>query len=69
MYICLRDHLQIAGSSTKQNKMKTFLAQVEEGKEGKDGNPSVGPVYRNVLSKDGFPPLDSDMITAWDIFR
>lgn len=49
--------------------MKVFSAQVEEGKEGKDGKPSVGPVYRNLLSKHGFPPQDPELSTAWDIFR
>ncbi|KDP28288.1 hypothetical protein JCGZ_14059 [Jatropha curcas] len=48
--------------------MKIFAAKVEEGKEGKDGNPSVGPVYRNLLSKNGFPPPDPDISTAWDLF-
>lgn len=54
---------------TDETKMKIFSAQVEEGKEGKDGNPSIGPVYRNLLSKDDFPPLDPELSTAWDIFR
>lgn len=49
--------------------MKIFAAQVEEGKEGKDGKPSVGPVYRNLLASNGFPSVDSDLNTAWDIFR
>ncbi|KAH9730864.1 Long chain acyl-CoA synthetase 1 [Citrus sinensis] len=48
--------------------MKIFAAQVEEGKEGKDGKPSVGPVYRNLLASNGFPSVDSDLNTAWDIF-
>ncbi|XP_061366195.1 long chain acyl-CoA synthetase 1-like [Gastrolobium bilobum] len=45
--------------------MKSFAAKVEEGRDGK---PSVGPVYRNLLSKNEFPPLDPDLSTAWDIF-
>lgn len=49
--------------------MKSFSIKVEEGREGKDGKPSVGPVYRNVLSKDGFPPLYEDLSTSWDLFR
>lgn len=49
--------------------MKIFTAQVEDGKEGKDGIPSVGPVYRSLLSKNDFPPPDSDMNSAWDLFR
>ncbi|KAI8522548.1 hypothetical protein RHMOL_Rhmol13G0005100 [Rhododendron molle] len=49
--------------------MKMFSVKVEEGREGRDGNPSVGPVYRNLLAKNGFPPTDADMCTAWDVFR
>lgn len=49
--------------------MKSFAAKVEEGREGANGKPSVGPVYRNLLSKNEFPPSDPDLITAWDIFR
>jgi long-chain acyl-CoA synthetase len=49
--------------------MKSFAAKVEEGREGTNGNLSVGPVYRNLLSKDQFPPSDPDLTTAWDIFR
>ncbi|GMN52267.1 hypothetical protein TIFTF001_021413 [Ficus carica] len=48
--------------------MKLFSAQVEEGKEGNDGKPSVGPVYRNLLSKHSFPPPDPELNTAWDLF-
>lgn len=46
-----------------------FAAKVEEGKEGRNGMPSVGPVYRNLLSQKEFPPLDPEFSTAWDIFR
>lgn len=49
--------------------MKKFSVQVEDGREGREGKPSVGPVYRNPLSKNEFPPPDPDMTTAWDIFR
>ncbi|KAJ0054713.1 hypothetical protein Pint_00825 [Pistacia integerrima] len=49
-------------------KMKIFAAQVEEGKEGRDGEPSVGPVYRSLLSKNGFPPPEPDLTTSWDLF-
>ncbi|KAG2326062.1 hypothetical protein Bca52824_008790 [Brassica carinata] len=48
--------------------MKSFAAKVEEGVKGQNGKPSVGPVYRNLLSEKGFPPIDSDITTAWDIF-
>ncbi|XP_074582406.1 long chain acyl-CoA synthetase 1-like [Curcuma longa] len=49
--------------------MANFSVQVESGRRGKDGNPSVGPVYRSILAKDGFPPLDHDLNTSWDVFR
>ncbi|KAE9611870.1 putative long-chain-fatty-acid--CoA ligase [Lupinus albus] len=48
--------------------MKAFASKVEEGREGENGKPSVGPIYRNLLSKNGFPPIDPDFTTAWDIF-
>uniref|UniRef100_A0A452XW33 AMP-dependent synthetase/ligase domain-containing protein n=1 Tax=Aegilops tauschii subsp. strangulata TaxID=200361 RepID=A0A452XW33_AEGTS len=50
-------------------KKQVFTIQVEDGKPGKDGRPAVGPVFRNILAKDGFPPLDPDMRTSWDVFR
>uniref|UniRef100_A0A5B6ZS97 Putative long chain acyl-CoA synthetase 1 n=1 Tax=Davidia involucrata TaxID=16924 RepID=A0A5B6ZS97_DAVIN len=49
--------------------MKMFAVKVEDGREGRDGNPSTGPVYRNLLAKNQFPPIDSDLNTTWDIFR
>ncbi|XP_045796845.1 long chain acyl-CoA synthetase 1-like isoform X3 [Trifolium pratense] len=48
--------------------MKSFATKVEEGREGTNGKLSVGPVYRNLLSEDQFPPSDPDLTTAWDIF-
>ncbi|XP_022156999.1 long chain acyl-CoA synthetase 1 isoform X2 [Momordica charantia] len=48
--------------------MKSFSVKVEEGREGKDGKPSIGPVYRNFLSKDEFPPPYDDLSTSWDLF-
>ncbi|XP_010069762.2 long chain acyl-CoA synthetase 1 isoform X1 [Eucalyptus grandis] len=50
-------------------QMKVFAAKVEDGREGRDGKPSVGPVYRNLLAKNGFPPTDPNINTTWDIFR
>ena len=52
-----------------KERMKSFAAKVEDGVRGENGKPSVGPVYRNLLSEKGFPPIDSDITTAWDIFR
>ncbi|KAG6648036.1 hypothetical protein I3843_07G118500 [Carya illinoinensis] len=49
--------------------MKIFSAQIEEGREGQDGKPSVGPAYRNLLSRNNFPSLDPNISTAWDVFR
>ncbi|KVH94530.1 AMP-binding, conserved site-containing protein [Cynara cardunculus var. scolymus] len=48
---------------------KQFAVKVEDGRKGVDGDPSVGPIYRNLLAKDGFPSLDSDLKTTWDVFR
>ncbi|XP_021748861.1 long chain acyl-CoA synthetase 4-like [Chenopodium quinoa] len=48
---------------------KKYAVEVEGGKEAKHGRPSVGPVYRSVNAKDGFPPLLPGMETCWDIFR
>nr|GEV35037.1 long chain acyl-CoA synthetase 1-like [Tanacetum cinerariifolium] len=49
---------------------KEISVKVEDGRKGAgDGDPSVGPVYRNVLAKQSFPPLDPNFKTAWDVFR
>lgn len=48
---------------------KQFAVKLENGKKGVNGSPSVGPIYRNLLAKDKFPPLDSDLKTTWDVFR
>ncbi|XP_038986238.1 long chain acyl-CoA synthetase 4-like isoform X2 [Phoenix dactylifera] len=45
------------------------LVEVEEGREGSDGGPSVGPVYRSVFAKDGFPPPNPGLESCWDVFR
>ncbi|PSR85930.1 Long chain acyl-CoA synthetase, partial [Actinidia chinensis var. chinensis] len=49
--------------------MIMFSVAVEEGREGENGKPSVGPVYRHILAKNGFPEPDPDLTTAWDSFR
>ncbi|XP_052192582.1 long chain acyl-CoA synthetase 4-like isoform X2 [Diospyros lotus] len=46
-----------------------FVAEIEKPKEAADGRPSVGPVYRNVLAKDGFRPLPAGIQSCWDVFR
>ncbi|KAG4191984.1 hypothetical protein ERO13_A07G129500v2 [Gossypium hirsutum] len=48
--------------------MKVFSVKVEDGREGRDGKPSVGPVYRNLLAKQGYPPPDPEMSTTWTLF-
>lgn len=49
---------------------KEITVKVEDGRKGAgDGDPSVGPIYRNVLAKQSFPPLDPNFKTAWDVFR
>ncbi|XVE73478.1 hypothetical protein DITRI_Ditri11bG0121100 [Diplodiscus trichospermus] len=48
--------------------MKVFSVKVEDGREGQDGKPSVGPVYRSLLAKNGYPPPNPDMSTAWSLF-
>ncbi|KAJ9542994.1 hypothetical protein OSB04_022701 [Centaurea solstitialis] len=48
---------------------KQFAVKVEDGRKGVDGNPSVGPIYRNLLAKDGFPSLDFGLTTTWEVFR
>ncbi|KAG0497966.1 hypothetical protein HPP92_002657 [Vanilla planifolia] len=53
----------------RKENMNKYTVQVESGHIGKNGRPSVGPVYRSSLSKDGFPPLDPGMDTSWQIFR
>jgi len=51
------------------NPKNVFTIKVEDGKPGKDGQLAVGPVFRSVLAKDGFPQLEPDMQTSWDVFR
>lgn len=46
-----------------------FGVKVKEGKEGKNGQSSIGLVYRNPIAKIGFPPAYPDLCTAWQLFR
>ncbi|KAI3707108.1 hypothetical protein L6452_25333 [Arctium lappa] len=48
---------------------KKFIVEVEPAIQEKDGKPSMGPVYRSVFAKDGFPPPIDDLNSCWDIFR
>ncbi|MQM08025.1 hypothetical protein Taro_040875, partial [Colocasia esculenta] len=46
-----------------------YLVEVEKGVEATGGRPSVGPAYRSVFSKDGFPQPVEGLETCWDVFR
>ncbi|CAL5383142.1 unnamed protein product [Camellia sinensis] len=48
---------------------KKFVVEIEKAKEAANGQPSMGPVYRNLLAKDGFRPLTPGIDSCWDIFR
>ncbi|XP_058100401.1 long chain acyl-CoA synthetase 4-like [Magnolia sinica] len=48
---------------------KRFVYEVEKAKNATDCRPSVGPVYRSVFAKDGFPPPVDGMDSCWDVFR
>lgn len=48
---------------------RKYLVQVEEAKEAAADRPSVGPVYRSIFAKDGFPPPVPGLETCWDFFR
>ncbi|KAH6820496.1 AMP-dependent synthetase and ligase family protein [Perilla frutescens var. hirtella] len=46
-----------------------FIVEVEPGKPAVDGKPSIGPVYRSIFAKDGFPEPTPGLDSCWDIFR
>ncbi|KAI3468613.1 hypothetical protein Pfo_025276 [Paulownia fortunei] len=46
-----------------------FIVEVEPSKPAKDGKPSIGPVYRSIFAKDGFPAPTPGLDSCWDIFR
>ncbi|KAL7233038.1 hypothetical protein ACSBR1_016811 [Camellia fascicularis] len=48
---------------------KKFVVEIEKAKAAANGRPSMGPVYRNLLAKDGFRPLTPGIESCWDIFR
>ncbi|XP_057786304.1 long chain acyl-CoA synthetase 4-like isoform X2 [Salvia miltiorrhiza] len=45
-----------------------YIVEVEPGKPAKDGKPSIGPVYRSIFAKDGFPAPIPGLDSCWDIF-
>ncbi|XP_015058188.1 long chain acyl-CoA synthetase 4-like [Solanum pennellii] len=52
-----------------EDQKKLYVVEVEKAKEVRsNGRPSRGPVYRNVLAKDGFRPLSQSLQSCWDIF-
>lgn len=52
-----------------EDQKKLYVFEVEKAKEVRsNGRPSRGPVYRNVLAKDGFRPLSQSLQSCWDIF-
>ncbi|KAD4178411.1 hypothetical protein R6Q59_022005 [Mikania micrantha] len=48
---------------------KKCVVEVEPAIEAKDGKPSMGPVYRSVFAKDGFPAPIEGLDSCWDVFR
>ncbi|WCJ26507.1 Long chain acyl-CoA synthetase 4 [Euphorbia peplus] len=48
---------------------RKYIVEVEKAKEAQDGKPSVGPVYRSIFAKDGFPTPVPGMDSCWDVFR
>lgn len=48
---------------------KKYIIEVEKAREARDGRPSVGPVYRSIFAKDGFPPPIDGLESCWDVFR
>lgn len=46
-----------------------YLVEVEKGEDAAGDRPSLGPVYRSVFAKDGFPEPVDGVETCWDVFR
>ncbi|XP_023533273.1 long chain acyl-CoA synthetase 4-like [Cucurbita pepo subsp. pepo] len=46
-----------------------YLIEVEKHKDAINGRHSIGPVYRSIFAKDGFPPPIHGLDSCWDIFR
>nr|AJQ20633.1 Long-Chain Acyl-CoA Synthetase [Salvia miltiorrhiza] len=47
---------------------KKFIIEIEKAREDLHGKPSVGPVYRNAIVRDGFRPLPRGLESCWDSF-
>ncbi|GFP86723.1 long chain acyl-coa synthetase 4 [Phtheirospermum japonicum] len=48
---------------------QSYIVEVEPSKLARDGKPSIGPVYRSIFAKDGFPAPLPGLDCCWDIFR
>ncbi|KAL5750082.1 hypothetical protein ACOSP7_024685 [Xanthoceras sorbifolium] len=46
-----------------------FIMEVEPAKQATEGRPSIGPAYRSIFAKDGFPAPIPGLESCWDIFR
>ncbi|XP_044486841.1 long chain acyl-CoA synthetase 4-like [Mangifera indica] len=49
--------------------VESYIVEVEGAKEARDGKSSIGPVYRSIFAKDGFPAPMNGMESCWDAFR
>ncbi|KMT11922.1 hypothetical protein BVRB_5g098860 [Beta vulgaris subsp. vulgaris] len=48
---------------------KKYIYEIEPAKPEQGEIPSIGPAYRSIFAKDGFPQTPAGMETCWDIFR
>ncbi|KAG9136912.1 hypothetical protein Leryth_020012 [Lithospermum erythrorhizon] len=48
--------------------MSGYIVKVEEAREGANGKPSAGPVYRCIYAKDGLMELPTGLDSPWDLF-
>ncbi|CAL0311396.1 unnamed protein product [Lupinus luteus] len=48
---------------------KRYIIEVDKAKEGRDGKPSMGPVYRSLFAKHAFPAPIQGLDSCWDVFR
>ncbi|KAL6549857.1 Long chain acyl-CoA synthetase 4 [Orobanche minor] len=48
---------------------QSYIVEVEPSRSARNGKPSIGPVYRSIFAKDGFPAPIPGLNCCWDIFR
>lgn len=53
---------------SRMQEVAEYTVKVEEGKEGVNGRPSVGPVYRGTYAEDGLVELEPGMESPWQFF-